>query len=33
LKPGARFADYKQIAIDPVTISYKSPPWICSTDR
>jgi hypothetical protein len=26
LKPGASFADYKQIVIDPVTVSYKSPP-------
>lgn len=26
LKPGASFTTYKQIVIDPVTVSYKSPP-------
>jgi hypothetical protein len=26
LKPGASFTGYKQIVIDPVTVSYKSPP-------
>jgi hypothetical protein len=26
LKPGASFADDRQIVIDPVTVSYKSPP-------
>jgi len=33
LKPGASFANYKQIVIDPVTVSYKSPPRNATTSN